>query len=177
MRIIAGKLGGRQFSSPQGHRTHPMSDKMRGALFNTLGDISGLTLLDAFAGSGALGFEAISRGAAHVTLIDNDRHAQQTIAQNITELGVKEQTKLTQASLGAWLSTTNQQFDIILADPPYDKVQGELLEQLADRVTPGGIIVFSLPPKTELELSDSYEPAAKKDYGDATLHFYRRKRI
>jgi 16S rRNA (guanine(966)-N(2))-methyltransferase RsmD len=76
MRIIAGTLGGRTFESPHGRRTHPMSDKVRGSLFNTLGDIDGLTILDAFAGSGALAFEAISRGAEHVLAIEIDNRAQ-----------------------------------------------------------------------------------------------------
>ena len=67
MRIIAGSLGGRVFKAPSGHRTHPMSEKIRGAIFNALGDISDLTVLDAFTGSGALCFEAVSRGVANAT--------------------------------------------------------------------------------------------------------------
>jgi len=70
VRIIAGYLSGRQFNSPRSNRTHPMSDKARGGLFNSLGDISGLSLLDAFAGSGALSFEAISRGTASSVAVD-----------------------------------------------------------------------------------------------------------
>src|SRR5438445_6894886 len=108
MRIIAGRLGGRQFASPRGHRTHPMSDKMRGALFNALGDLSGLTVLDAFAGSGALAFEAVSRGAQHVVAIDVDKSAQRTIAKNITALGLADRVKLVRASAGAWLTTTDE---------------------------------------------------------------------
>src|SRR4051812_43097697 len=100
MRIIAGTMGGRTFSSPHGHRTHPMSDKMRGALFNTLGDIGGLTILDAFAGSGALSFEAVSRGARHATAIDSDRSAQQTITENIRSLSLNKHVKLIKASAG-----------------------------------------------------------------------------
>src|SRR3954464_3149409 len=98
MRIIAGRLGGRQFNSPKGHRTHPMSEKGRGALFNALGDISGLTVLDAFAGSGALSFEAISRRAASVLAIDSDKNAQRAIAENIASLGLSRQVKLIKTS-------------------------------------------------------------------------------
>src|ERR1700756_1715958 len=104
MRIIAGRLGGRRFASPRGHRTHPMSDKMRGALFNSLGELAGLSVLDAFAGSGALAFEAVSRGAKGAVAIDLDRSAQQAIAANITALGLQDQVKLVRASAGAWLS-------------------------------------------------------------------------
>ena len=70
MRVIAGRLGGRNFDSPKTQRTHPMSDKVRGALFNALGDLGGLTVLDAFAGSGACSLEAASRGATEVLAID-----------------------------------------------------------------------------------------------------------
>src|SRR3954465_12488188 len=89
MRIIAGQLKGQQFQAPHGHKTHPMSDKVRGALFNVLGDIEGLTFLDAFAGSGALAFEAASRGAKAVTAIDRDSSAHKILEQNAKELGLK----------------------------------------------------------------------------------------
>ena len=83
MRVVSGSLGGRLFDSPRTHRTHPMSEKARGALFNTLGDIHGLRILDAYAGSGAITIEAESRGAQHVTAIDIDVEAIRTIASNV----------------------------------------------------------------------------------------------
>ncbi|HEX4774144.1 MAG TPA: 16S rRNA (guanine(966)-N(2))-methyltransferase RsmD [Candidatus Saccharimonadales bacterium] len=174
MRIIAGRLGGRQFAAPKGHRTRPMSDKMRGALFNSLGDITGLSVLDAFAGSGALSFEALSRGGRSVLAIDSDPAAQRTIADNVRELRLGQQLKLIKASANAWLSTTDQQFDVMLADPPYDDIQFGLLTKLADRVKPGGIMVYSLPPNTRLNLSENYELLTEKTYGDSSLTFYRR---
>jgi 16S rRNA (guanine966-N2)-methyltransferase len=176
MRVIAGSLGSREFSSPHGHTTHPMSDKIRGALFNSLGDIQGLTVLDAFAGSGALSFEAVSRGAKRSIAIEADRSAQQAIAENILTLDLKNQVKLVNASVNAWLSTTDEQFDIVLADPPYDNTQPEILTKLADRAKAGGLIVFSLPPITDFKLqSTDYELLSTKDYGDAQLVFYRRQ--
>lgn len=174
MRIIAGKLGGRTFASPRGHRTHPMSDRVRGALFNTLGDIAGLTILDAFAGSGALGFEALSRGAAQATLIEPDKSAQRTIADNIADLKIFDCAKLIRAKAQSWLATTDQQFDIVLCDPPYDDVNHALLEKLAARAKPGGTVVYSLPPNSGLQLSEPFELLSRKDYGDATLSFWRR---
>ncbi len=175
MRVIAGSLGGRSFASPRGHRSHPMSDKVRGALFNTLGDIGGLSVLDAFAGSGALSYEAVSRGAASSLAIDNDQSAQQAVAANIVLLGLPSRIKLIKASAAAWLSTTDEQFDIVICDPPYDKPQLPLLRRLAERTKPGGIAVFSLPPGVKLELPDSYELLASKNYGDAQTSFYRRR--
>jgi 16S rRNA (guanine966-N2)-methyltransferase len=174
MRVIAGRLGGRNFQSPAGHRTHPMSDKVRGALFNALGDINDLNMLDAFAGSGALAFEAVSRGAKQVVAIDADRSAQRAIQENIRSLNLSRQVTVISATAQAWLSTTDQTFDIVLCDPPYDGVQPELLQRLADRAKPGGLVVLSLPPTINITLDNNYQLLTRKDYGDATLQFYRR---
>lgn len=173
MRIIAGRLGGRTFQAPPGHKTHPMSDKIRGALFNALGDVEGLSVLDAFAGSGAISFEAISRGAVIAVAIDSDRQAQRTIQTSVNQLGISEAVKLVSASALAWLSTTEQAFDVVICDPPYDDVKPRLLAQLAERCKPSGIVVFSLPPRTEIKLTPDYELLSRKNYGDAELSFYR----
>src|SRR5580704_8750565 len=102
MRVIAGYLGGRSFNSPGGHRTHPMSDKVRGAIFGVLGDIKGLTVLDAFAGSGALAIEAISRGAKSAVAIEVDKRAHAIIVENIQALGLEARVKAIRAFAGAW---------------------------------------------------------------------------
>ena len=175
MRIIAGTFGGRLFDSPKSAITHPMSDKARGGLFNALGDLSGLGVLDAFAGSGALSFEAISRGAKSVLAIESDSTAQKTIAANIANLSLP-QIKLVRANAGSWLRTTpDAMFDVVVCDPPYDDLQPKLLAELAQRTKPGGIAVFSLPPKADFKLLDSeYQLVATKSYGDIELAFYRR---
>jgi len=150
-----------------------MSDKMRGGLFNSLGDIGGLTVLDAFAGSGALSFEAISRGAASALALDLDANAQRAIQDNIKTLGVAGQVKLVRAPAAAWLRTTDQSFDIVICDPPYDKTQPELLAKLAGRAKPGGLVVLSLPPTEQVKLDDSYQLLSTRPYGDGQLSFYR----
>ena len=173
MRIIAGTLGGRLFNAPHGHKTHPMSDKMRGALFNILGDLDGLTVLDAFAGSGALGFEAISRGATRVLLLENDRNAQRTIAENIAALGIADGIQLIKASAGAWLTTSNnQQFDVALLDPPYDNLQESLLARLTECLKPDGVLVLSWPGKQTPPELPSLRLQSSKNYGDGSLHVY-----
>ena len=174
MRIISGRLGGRQFASPHGHRTHPMSDKVRGALFNALGDIQGLRVLDAFAGTGALSFEAISRGASEAVVIDSDKNAQRTLTENVKTLGLKSQVQVIKASAGAWLSTTDESFDLVLCDPPYDELQINTLQKLAEQVKLEGILVLSFPPEHELAFGAEFEHLQTKHYGDATLVFYRR---
>jgi len=176
MRIIAGTLGGRLFDSPRTDRTHPMSDKARGALFNALGDLEGLTVLDAFGGTGALSFEAISRGADRAVCIESDASAQKMIQRNIDALDLQKQVKLIRASADAWLKTSGDHvFDVVLCDPPYDDLQPKLLVRLSQVVAPGGIIVFSLPAQSDFALPGAeYQALATKSYGDMQLAFYRR---
>lgn len=174
MRVIAGSLGGRQFDSPGSFKTHPMSDKMRGALFNILGDIEGLSILDCFAGSGALSFEAISRGAAHAVAIDNDRAAQKTIQANCKALGLVKSVKLIAASANAWLKTNPEaQFDIVLCDPPYTDLQPNLINRLAGTVKPGGLLVLSWPNGQEPPELSGLALLNRRSYGDGSLIFYR----
>lgn len=174
MRIIAGSLGGRQFDAPKGHRTHPMSDKARGGLFNVLGDVSDLHILDAFAGSGALSFEALSRGAASALLIELDRRAQQTISNNIKGLGLQNSAKLIKANAGSWSNKNqDQQFDIVLVAPPYDDVQLGLVQKLARHVKPAGLLVLDWPPKLAIPEMVGLKIVKEKDYGDAKLVFYQ----
>jgi 16S rRNA (guanine966-N2)-methyltransferase len=173
MRIIAGTLGGRQFDSPKSPKTHPMSDKARGALFNVLGDIGELTVLDAFSGSGAIAFEAASRGAAEVLAIDNDRTAQKTITQNIRDLQLQDVVKLIAASASAWLDTSQHTtFDIIVCDPPYNDLQPSLLARLADRLTPAGVLIVSWPGNTDAPAFAGLRLLDQKKYGDMMLLFY-----
>jgi 16S rRNA (guanine966-N2)-methyltransferase len=176
MRIIAGSLGGRIIDSPRSFATHPMSDRMRGGLFNALGDITDLRVLDAFAGSGALGFEALSRGAAKVVALEIDTSAQRTIEQNAKNLDFGDSFKLVRASGGGWLSTSSHKltFDIVLCDPPYNDLQENLITRLGERVNSHGLLVLSWPGKQNpLQLAD-FEIVRQKSYGDAQLIFYRR---
>ena len=174
MRVIAGTLGGRNFDSPHGHRTHPMSDKMRGALFNALGDIDGLTVLDAFAGTGALSFEALSRGAAQALAIEQDHAAQLIIAANLKNLGLNGKIKLVKANASGW-SDNNlaTQFDLILADPPYDHLQPELLQKLIRHLAPAGTYVLSWPSQQAVPKLAGLQQISQKSYGDSQLVFYK----
>jgi 16S rRNA (guanine966-N2)-methyltransferase len=174
MRIIAGTLGGRTFESPHGRRTHPMSDKVRGSLFNTLGDIDGLTILDAFAGSGALAFEAISRGAEHVLAIEIDNRAQDTIARNIKTLGLARAVKLVRANCSGWSDNNpDAQFDIVIAAPPYDDLQLSVVEKMVRHVCSDGLFVLDWPGKIAAPELPGLAVIANKNYGDAQLVFYR----
>ncbi|HSH55745.1 MAG TPA: 16S rRNA (guanine(966)-N(2))-methyltransferase RsmD [Candidatus Limnocylindrales bacterium] len=175
MRIIAGKLGGRLFESPRTARTHPMSDRARGGLFATLGDITGLTVLDAFAGSGALSFEAISRGAQSAVAIDLDKNAYRTIVENIARLGLDEEVSATRRQAGSWATGhTDSFFDIVLCDPPYNDLRRDILQKLVYRTKPGGVFVLSWPGHEAMPEFKQASPIRQKSYGDLQLVYYRR---
>lgn len=176
MRIIAGSLGGLQFKSPRGHRTHPMSERIRGALFNSLGNIQDLSVLDAFAGTGAIAFECVSRGAGEVIAVESDTNAISTIKQNIQKLRIQDRCHATHANVSGWSNNNKQKvFDLVIADPPYDRPRDVLLHKLTRHVAEDGLFILSCPSKVDdvpkfkgLKLIDT------KNYGDAQLLFYRK---
>lgn len=176
MRIIAGSLKGRLIESPRGHKTHPMSEKVRGALFNMLGDIEGLTLLDAFAGSGACAFEALSRGAREALCIDQTKEAQDAMKKTSIQLNLGQRCKIVRANSSSWsINNQSRLFDLVILDPPYDDIQPELLLKLACHLSDDGTLVLSLPGNIgELPVFNRMDAVAHKQYGDAQLIFYKR---
>lgn len=176
MRVIAGSLGGRTFEAPSGPQTHPMGDKIRGALFNALGDIQGLRILDAYSGSGAISFEAISRGATQAVAVENDKDAQSTIKKNLKLLNLSDVIELAHNGVKTWSGRNKDRlFDIIICDPPYGDIRRDHLRMLALHLKVGGVVVYSLPPTVDIGLDSSlFSLLAHKSYGDATLFFYRR---
>lgn len=152
-----------------------MSEKVRGALFNMLGDISGLTILDAFAGSGALVYEAVSRGARHATAIEIDKHSQALIQENVRSLKIEKNVKAIRANATSWSdNNSGSRFDIVLLDPPYDNPQLKTVAKLLTHVAVGGVAVLSLPPHMEFLPPDDYELVAHAPHGDAQLYVFRR---
>ncbi len=176
MRIIAGNLGGRTFQSPKTYNTHPMSDKIRGALFNMLGDLDGLSVLDAFGGSGALSFEAISRGAKSALMIELDKDAFRTIKENIETLDLEEQVTVIRGNIKGWSNNNiNTEFDVVLCDPPYDAVLEQLIHKLARHVAENGLLVVSWPTKEPQPKIPGMELLRHKTYGNATLYVYKQQ--
>lgn len=174
MRIIAGSLGGRNFNSPRGHKTHPMSEKMRGALFNALGELDGLDVLDAYGGSGAMSFEAISRGARSAVCIDVDRDAYDCIRQNTATLRVRD-IQVVRANAASWSQNNpDALFDLVICDPPYDDIKQSQLQQLATHVASGGLFVASLPKDYTRPIFSGFVYERDKAYADGSLVFYRR---
>lgn len=178
IRLIAGKYGGRMLEGSGTNRTHPMSERIRNAIFNRLSgelDFEGLTVLDAFAGSGALGFEALSRGASEVVFVEKDRIAQKVLATNAQTLGVVKNTKIVKAPVASWLSTYTQQFDLIFVDPPYHDPQLSTAMQIIRLLKPNGLMVLSLPSRSEVPTELGVVVVDNRSYGNAAIAFYRRE--
>lgn len=129
MRIIAGEWRGRKLAAPKGEQTRPTADRARETLFamltSRLGSFDGLQVADLFAGSGALGLEALSRGAAHCLFVEQDRAALEAIRGNIAALGAGERTRVEAGSVMA-LRAVTKPLDLILVDPPYQSGAGEV---------------------------------------------------
>jgi len=176
LRVITGSLGGRMFDAPDNTATHPMGDRVRTALFNILGNITQKTVLEPFAGSGALSFEAISRGAKSALLLERDKRAQKTIQQNIESLGLSQQAKLTAANCRTWSQANlGQKFDLILADPPYNDEQLSTVELLVQHLKPKGLMVLSYPGRGLAPTVNGVVVVDNRNYGDAALAFYQQR--
>lgn len=175
MRIIAGKLGGLQFNAPRGNRTHPMSERIRGALFNALGNIANYRVLDAYAGSGAVAFEAVSRGASQATAVDSDKNAVSAMKEAVQKLGLTEQCKVTRANVASWSDNNpDATYDLVVIDPPYDNIKLPVIQKLIRHIDSKGLLVVSWPGKVDQPDLEGLEIEDVKDYGDAQLIFYRR---
>lgn len=176
VRLIAGRFGGRVIEGSGTNRTHPMGERIRGSLFNIIGnEIEGATVLDAFAGSGSLGLEALSRGAKQATFVERDRVAQNVITNNIKTLGVTDETKLIKAPVASWLETTEEQFDIIFADPPYHDLQLSTVGRLQKLLKPNGLMVLSYTGRGEVPTELGVVVVDNRSYGDAVLSFFRKE--
>ena len=156
MRVIAGRLKGRRLKTPAWPGLRPTSDKLRETLFNILAArLAGARVLDGYAGTGAVGIEALSRGAAAVTFVDNDRRAQALIEENLKRCGIAEGYAIIRASVEHALDTLRDaRFDLILLDPPYERRSGgrrdpgdpgdiaAVLAAAAELLAPDGLVVL-----------------------------------
>ena len=145
VRIISGKWGGRKISTP-GEGTHPMGERERNALFNMISEyLPGNLVLDAFAGSGALGIEALSRGAKAVTFVEKAPRACRVITQNLAELGAGSDTAEVLRGDAYKLLEATPKYGVVLVDPPYDTYDGVKIGGLAQMVDKDGVLVLSHP--------------------------------
>lgn len=167
IRIISGKLGGRLIDTPKTDKTHPMGDRERAAIFNRLrGDIAGKDILDAFAGSGAIGLEALSLGANSVDFLENNQKATKTIKANVAKFKLEAQGKI--------VRKLQKEYDIIFADPPYDNPQYEYIEEILKSLKHGGIFVLSHPESPAPWEFRGLSLFSDKSYAAAHIKMYQK---
>ena len=145
MRIIAGEFKGRRLKAPKWEGLRPTSDKLRETLFNVLASrIGGATVLDVFAGSGAVGLEALSRGAAHAVFIESDRRAAELIDANAALCGVENRCVIIRDRAERALHRhPDEVFDVIVLDPPYEfEPLADVLDAAVRRLAPGGVLIL-----------------------------------
>ncbi|MDX6397318.1 MAG: rRNA (guanine966-N2)-methyltransferase [Gaiellaceae bacterium] len=172
MRIISGSRRGARIAAPKGVATRPTGDRVREAAFNLIGPVDGARVLDLFAGSGAMGLEALSRGAASVTFVEADRAACRTISENLEKL------KLTGARVvcgdALWsLRQESRPYDLVLVDPPYEawaELEPKLAEHLPRVLGPDGVLVVETGARTEPTLP--LPLLTSRRYGSARLTLF-----
>ena len=180
-RIIGGTAGGRRLKTPQGDATRPTSDRVREALFSaiesSLGSLSGLRFLDLYAGSGAVGLEARSRGAGVVTLVEHDRRTGLLIRENARALGFSEVEVVATSVDRALTHEPRAPYDVVFADPPYGLTDEELaaaLAKLRDNgwLVPGALVVVERGTRSrDLAWPDGFTAARSRKYGETTLWY------
>ncbi|MDP8916267.1 MAG: 16S rRNA (guanine(966)-N(2))-methyltransferase RsmD [Pseudomonadota bacterium] len=186
MRIVGGRFRGRALNAPPGANTRPTSDRTREAVFNILEHgawspgLQGRRVIDLFAGSGALGLEALSRGAAFCLFVETDEAARAAIRDNIEALGLFGASRIHRrdaTELGARPASAGPAFDLAFLDPPYGRSLGE---QALARLAEGGwlasdaLAVFERAAAEPDPLLDGFEPLDARTYGAARVHFLRR---
>lgn len=182
MRIIAGRFKGTALATPRSDATRPTSDRLRETIFNILAhgiglDLDGVRVLDLFAGTGALGFEAISRGARHATFVDEAVEPRGLIRRNMETMGLNGVAKILRrdaTKLGA--AGTIEPFDLVFADPPYDKGLGELAlasAKVGGWLAPGAICVLEERANAVITLPDGFEILDQRSAGDSQVLFLK----
>ncbi len=176
MRIIAGTCKGTTIAAPRGGRTRPTADKVRGAIFNILGDVSGFTVLDLFAGSGALGLEALSRGAGEALLADSAATSLAAIRKNITKLKLENARAVQRDYLVILKDAAKKQrrYDLIFVDPPYRMhrvIEPELQRRLPGIIAPGGRVIIESGSREEISLP--FELVVDRVYGDTRIRIFQ----
>lgn len=172
--LTGGKYRGRIIKTPKTKSTHPMGSRERLALFNMLTPyLDGAKITDAFAGSGALGFEALSRGAKTVTFLENNPKAVQTIKENIASLKLENQANVIKATINPNIEEILlQEQDIIIADPPYDNFHLEDILFLSKYLKVGGILVLSHPG--DAPTISTLKPLKTRTYANASISIFQK---
>jgi len=173
VRIISGIRRGHTIHAPAGRSTRPTSDRVRENVFNILGPVDGASVLDLYAGSGALGLEALSRGAAHVVFVERDPDAVRAIERNLDTLRLR--ATVVRRDVVSMLAAETRKYDLVLVDPPYDMypdVQPQLARYLPPVLAEDGVVVVETAARTRPELP--LEERTSRKYGSVRVTVYDR---
>ena len=173
MRIVAGSHRGARIFAPRGLDTRPTSDRVREAAFNLIGPVEGASVLDLYAGSGAMGLEALSRGAESAVFVESDRDACRTIERNLDKLGLQA-AEIARRDVLRFLASERRRFDLILVDPPYDVVESvavRLAVYLPAVLAENGLVALESSSRLEPELPP-LEIRTSRRYGSARVTLY-----
>ena len=174
MRIVAGSCKGARIVAPRGRATRPTSDRVREALFQILGSVEGMRVLDLFAGSGALGLEALSRGASNAVFVESDRDAVRTIERNVERLGLAG-ASVVRSDAVRFLAAEAGQYDVVFVDPPYEMVESlrmSLATHLPRVLAPPGVLVLETAATIEPDLSLPVRTSRR--YGSTRVTIFER---
>lgn len=178
MRIITGRYRGRKLSAPEGDGVRPATDKVRGSIFNILQnrlDVSGIAVLDLFAGSGSLGFEALSRGAASVTFVDDSSQATEAIRANAGALGCADLCEVVREDALRFLSRNSGIFPLIFADPPYAWAEtADLPRRIHSHgmLAGGGYLIIEHGRATGFPGEPPLLPVLQRQFGNTVVSFF-----
>lgn len=178
MRVIAGSLGGRRLKAPRGRVTRPTSDRVKEALFAMLGSLDGASVLDLYAGSGALGIEALSRGARHCVFVERDARVVKVLKENLQSLDLGSEVAEVRG-MDAFLALRSarglkETYDLLFIDPPYAQAHGpssEFSAAISPLLGPGARIVVECDRRMPLELELEVERTRR--YGDTSITIHR----
>lgn len=180
MRVIAGHLGGRRLVAPRGLATRPTTDRVREALFSALGPVHGVHVLDLYAGTGALGIEALSRGASSAVFVESARPAVAALRQNLAALALTSAARVlpepVARAVPRLLTDPSGPFHLVLVDPPYDDVDAALstLEALLPAIAPDARIVLEHATRRPPRASAVLRTLRTRTYGDSAVAFLAR---
>ncbi len=176
MRVITGKARGRMLETLKGDDVRPTTDKVKEAIFSAIQfELEGRHFLDLFAGSGQMGIEALSRGCANATFIDRSKLATRVIERNLTVTNLKQFAKVLNVDSLAFMKTTNEYFDIIFVDPPYNKgILQEIMPLCAQRMKKTGVIICESALNDEiLQKYYNFTLDRQRTYGKIKVSIYR----
>jgi len=171
MRVVAGAARGRPLQTPPGLTTRPTSDRVRESVFNmlySLNVVEDANVLDLYAGCGALGIEALSRGARHATFVEQDRRAVQSIETNLATLAMSSRATVIRADVMGWIASTQTEFDLALIDPPY------ALDNWAEILSSVNTSMIVAESNGHLEETKGWHVVRDKEYGTTVITVLRR---